>query len=168
MFSPRKILPALLLATVVTAGCAKKEITPLQRKQGASYESEAQFALNLRDLPRAESLLVQATGVCPDNADYWLSLGTVRRRMENRPGARTAFEKALDASRESYRRDNRNSQLLLQQVYILAVLGKPDEARKTLEDARKKHPDNRNIRLFADGGELDRLLADPGFKELSL
>lgn len=165
----RRLLPILLSLSVgFLAGCAPKEVTPLQRKQGANFVSEAQFAVTLRDYPRAEGLLAQAVAACPDNGDYWLSLGTVRRKLENRPGAKTAFEGALKASRDAYKRDNRNAQLLLQQVYILALLGRADDAREALDDARKNNPDNRNIRAFVEGKELDRLLADPGFKDLAI
>jgi tetratricopeptide (TPR) repeat protein len=156
------------LTTALFAGCAPKEITALQRKQGASLVSEASFAMTLRDYPRAEGLLVQAVAACPDNSDYWLSLGTVRRRMDNRAGARESLEQALQTGRARYKREPQNSQLLLQQVYVLALLGRVDEARATLAQARKDHPDDRNIRVFAENGELDRILADPGFRELAL
>ncbi len=164
----RHFLITLGLSAVFFTGCSRKEITPLERKQGASFVSEASFAVTLRDYPRAEGLLIQAVAVCPDTSDYWLSLGTVRRRLDNRSGAKEAFEQALKTCRESYKRDSQNSQLVLQQVYILALLGRVDEARETLAQARKDHPDDRGIRVFAENGELDRILADPGFKEQAL
>ena len=158
----------LLLLACCVAGCSKKkEITPLNRKQGAALASEASFAISVRDFARAEGLLAQATEVCPDNPDYWVGLGTARRKQDNRAGAKEAFQTALNASRDIYKRDSKNSQSLLQQVYLLALLGKIDDARDTLEKARKNHPDDRNVRAFVEGKQLDRLLADPAFKDLS-
>ncbi len=156
----------LLFTAVLAAGCGQKEITPLQRKQGASLASEASFAVTLRDFPRAEGLLVQAVAACPDTPEYWLTLGTVRRRQDNRSGARTAYEQAQKAAKAKFQRDGNNAQALVQQVYALALLDRDDEARKVIERARKDHADNRAIRTFAENNELDRLLADPGFKDL--
>ncbi len=156
------------LTAVLFAGCARKEITGLQRKQAASLASEAGFAVTLRDYARAEGLLVQAVAVCPDTSDYWFNLGTVRRRLDNRSGAKEAYEEGLKAVRESYQHDPQNSPLLLQQVYVLALMGRVDEARSVLAQARKDHPDDRNLRIFVESGALDRMLADPGFKEQAL
>ncbi|MBS0663727.1 MAG: hypothetical protein JSR48_10725 [Verrucomicrobia bacterium] len=159
-------LGALVLVAAGLAGCSPKEITPLERKQGASYASEAAFAANLRDFARAEGLLAQAVAVCPDTTEYWISLGTARRKLDNRSGARDAFKSALKAARAVQRRLPDNSQAVIQEVYLLALLGKDDDARSTLEKARRDHPDDRTIRLFLENKELDRLLADPGFKDL--
>ena len=157
------------LALVVLTGCSRhKEITSLQRKEAANLVSEAQFAITLRDYARAEPLLAKAVVLCPDTAEYWLNLGTVRRRLDNRQGAREAYEQMLDLSRDAYQRDAKNSGALAQQLYILALLGRMDDARSTLEKARKNHPDDRAIRAFVEGRQLDRLVDDPTFKELAL
>ena len=163
----RRLLIILLgLTAVFLTGCGRKEITSLQRKEGASLVSEANFAVSLRDYARAEGLFAQAVVACPDTADYWVGLGTVRRKQDNRAGAKTAFEEALKASRGATKRDGLNGQLRLQQVYIQALLGRADEARDTLSRARQDLPDNRDIRAFVEGNELDRILADPGFRDL--
>ena len=169
-FLSRQPLSAVLLglAVLLFAGCGPKAVTPLQRKQAASLVSEANFAVTLRDFPRAEGLLSQAVGICPDTPEYWMTLGTVRRKLDNRSGAKTAYEQALKAARASAKRMPENSQPLLQQIYVLALLGQGDDARATLEKARREHPSDRALRLFAEGNELDRMLADPTFKELAL
>ncbi len=159
-------LAALGLLAAGLAGCSQKEITPLERKQGANFASEAAFAANLRDFARAEGLLAQAVAVCPDTTEYWISLGTVRRKLDNRAGARDAFKEALKAARAVQRRVPANSQAVIQEVYLLALLGQDNDARSALEQARRDRPDDRTIRLFLENKELDRLLADPGFKDL--
>ena len=161
-------LAFLLLGFVagLAAGCAKKEITGLQRKEAAALASEASFAISIRDYARAEGNFAKAAELCPDTSEYFLGLGTARRRMENRAGAKKAFESALDASRDAYKRNSKNPQLLLQQAYLLALLGRVDDARATLEKARANHPDDRAVRSFIDSNQLNRLLADPSFKEL--
>jgi tetratricopeptide (TPR) repeat protein len=157
------------VALLGLAGCGRKaEVTSLQRKTAANLVSEAQFAVTLRDYARAEGLYAQAAEVCPDTGDYWLNLGVMRKRLNNRSGAKAAYARAADAFRDAYERDPKQPELVLQQVNALALLGKTDDARATLEKARKKHPENRTIRVFVENGQLERMLSDPTFKELAL
>ena len=156
------------LSFVLAAGCGRKEVTSLQRKQAASLISEAEFALNLRDYARAEPLLAQAVELCPDTAEFWLNLGSVRRRLGNLKGAKTAYEGMLDVVRDNYRRDGKDPSPLLQQVYVLALLGRMDDARAVLDKAQKNHPDDRNVRAFVEDHRLEHLADDPGFKEIAL
>ena len=37
-----------------------------------------------------------------------------------------------------------------------------------LEKAQKDHPDDRALGAFVDGKQLDRILADPAFKDIAL
>ena len=158
----------LTLAGGLTAGCGRKEITSLQRKQAENLVSEADFASSLRDYPRAEGLLAQAVAVCPDTPIYWLNLGSVRRRQGNRAGAKTAYEEVLDLARANYRKDGKDPEPLLQQVYVLALLGRMEDARAALEKAKKNHPDDRNVRAFVERNQLDHLADEPAFKEVAL
>jgi tetratricopeptide (TPR) repeat protein len=157
------------VALLGLAGCGRKtEVTPLQRKTAANLVSEAQFAMTLRDYARAEALYAKAAEACPDTGDYWLNLGATRMRLSNRAGAKTAYARAAGAFRDAYERVPKQPELVLQQVHALALLGQTDDARAALEKARKKHPDNRAIRVFAENGQLEQLLRDPAFKELAL
>jgi tetratricopeptide (TPR) repeat protein len=158
----------LILSALFAAGCGRKEITSLQRKEAANLFSEAQFALTLRDYARAEPLLTKVTTLCPDTPEYWQSLGAVRRRLDNRSGAKQAYEQMRDAARDQYKQDDKKTEALLQQVYALALLGQADDARSLLAKAQKNHPDDRALGAFADGKQLDRILADPAFKEIAL
>ena len=169
MHSSRHFFFLLLgLTAVFVAGCGRKEVTSLQRKQAASLVSEADFALSVRDYPRAEGLLTQAVAACPDTPDYWLKLGAVRRRLGNRAGAKAAYEEILDLAKANFKRNAKDTQPLLQQIYALALLGRMDDARAVLEKAKKHHPDDRNIRKFVEDGSLDHLPDDPAFKDMAL
>ena len=158
------------LAVLGAVGCKPKseDITPLQRKEAASLMSEAQFAMTLRDYTRAEPLFEQAAKLCPDDGEYWLGLGVTRRRLSNTSGAKAAYEKARAAYRDAFEKDSNDSEALLQEVYVLALLGRVDEANSTMEKARKKHPENTRLRLFVENKHMDRLMAEPGFKEIAL
>ena len=140
------------------AGCSpkSKEITSLQRKEAATVASEAQFALQLKDLARAEGLMVKAADLCPDTGKYWVDLGSIRVRLGKKDSARTAYQGALKA----YEGEAANAKAgaapdpgpWLQQVYVLALLGRVDDARSVLAKAQKKFPESRAVRSFAPAG----------------
>jgi len=166
-------LPSLLLAALVllsAAGCKPKvrHSTDFERKQAANLASEAQFAITLRDFARAEPLLDKAAQLCPDVPDAWLQLAAVRVKMGEKARARPAYEAGLKALRAAYAEDPKLFEPRLQEVYVLALLGRVDDARDALTKAQKALPDNRQIRGFIDAKQLDRILADPNFKELAL
>jgi tetratricopeptide (TPR) repeat protein len=156
-------------AMLFSSGCKPKpaEISSLQRKQGANFVSEAEFAVTLRDFARAEDLYRQATEACPDNGEYWLNLGGCRRRLEKRTEAKKAYESALAAYRDAYALDAHDPVALIQQVYVLALLGRTDAARAVLAKARSAHADDARVRNLTDAA-FDQMLADPNFKALAL
>lgn len=162
----RLIAPLLIVVLALTAGCGPK-ITPLQRKEAANLVSEAQFATTLRDWARAEELLAKATSLCPDNGEYWLNLGSVRRRLDNRSGARKAYEQAATAYGDAYKADPKDPQPLMQQVYVYSLLNQEKKALKALERAQQDHSANPNVRNFTPE-TLQRMREDPGFKELAI
>lgn len=160
----------LALLALLAAGCGKKarEITDLERKQAASLVSEAEFAMTLRDFARAEPLFAQAAELCPDTSEYWVNLGVVRKRQGNTNGAKEAYQEALKACRETYKADETDVGAMLQEVQILVMLGEVDDAKDALAKARKRKPDDRDLRLFEERNEIDNLLKDPRFKEIAL
>src|SRR5687768_14355907 len=159
-----------MIAMFAAAGCKPKpeDITSLQRKEAASLVSEAQFAINLRDYARAEPLFEKAAKLCPDDGEYWLGLGVTRRRLGNLPGAKAAYEKARSAYGDKFKRDSKNTDALLQEMYVLALLGRSDDANKLMEKVRKKDPENPSFRSFTENKKMERLLAEPSFKEIAL
>jgi tetratricopeptide (TPR) repeat protein len=165
------LYPCIVLAVAVLAsfGCAKKkEVSTIDRKKAESWVSEAQFALTIRDYPRAEGLYVQATAACPDDGGYWVGLGTTRARQGQRDGARAAYQSALRVYEAKLGNSKTDSEAALQQVYVLALLGRVDEARSLQTKLQARFPDNREVRLFVENKQLDRMLTDPRFKEIAL
>ncbi len=158
----------LLVAVGLLLGGCRREITSLERKEAANLASEAQFALTLRDWPRAAKLLARAAELSPDTGDLWLNLGAALRRTGDLRGARSAYTTAVAAYSEQAARAPADARLILQEIYALGLLGRVDEARQVLARARARHPENRDLRLFAETGEFERMQASPGFKELAL
>lgn len=167
-----KRFPWLVLAVAVFAvsGCGKKhkEITDLERKQAANLASEAQFAATIRDYARAQGLFAQAAELCPDTGAYWLSLGSMQMRLSQRDQARDAYERALTAFEEAADRNKDDSEPALQQLYVLALLGRVDDARSRQTKLLARYPNDRDVRAFVENKSLDRLVSDPSFKTFAL
>jgi len=160
-----------LAALLAGAGCKPKPkpITDLQRKEADHLVAEAGFAMNLRDWARAEGLLAKAVQFTPDTGVYWISLGSMRMRLGNKPGAKIAYEGALKAYADAAKVDTRKEvEPWLKQVQVLALLGRIDDARAMLEKTDKRFPTNRNVRAFVDGKQFDQMIADPIFKQGAL
>ena len=155
-----------LLLLLLTPACAPK-ITEFQRKQAANLMSEAQFAGTLRDWPRAEGLMAQAAELCPDNGEYWLNLGSVRRRLDNLAGARKAYEHAVKAYGEAYKADGKDPQPLMQQIYTYSLLGRHKDAVRALERVHADHGGDPGVKSFTEQS-LERMREDPAFKALAL
>lgn len=158
------------VAFVLGGGCGekKKEITELQRKEAAHHVSEAQFALTMRDYARAETSLAKAVELTPDEGAWWISLGAARLKLGKRDGAKAAYQDALTAYEAEAKRSRNDPGPWLQQVQVLALLGRKDDARDQLEKTVKQFPGHRDVKLFVEGKQLDRMLADPKFREMAL
>ncbi len=157
-------------AFLVLAGCKPKpkEISQLERKKGANFASEAQFAMTMRDYPRAEGLLAQAAQQCPDDSGYWIALGQSRILQNNKAGAKEAYTHALDAVVDAAKQEPKEPEHYVQQIGILALLGQPEKARVTADEMAKKFPDDLKVRQFISRKEIDQMLADPTMKRFSV
>ncbi len=164
-----------VVALGVAGGCKPrpKEITSLQRKEAASLVSEAQFAQQLKDYARAEGLLAKSAELCPDTGKYWIDLGAVRMRLGKKDAARAAYQAGLKAYQSAATEvksgvASEAPAMTLQQVYVLALLGRVDEARAVLAKAQKQFPESRAVRSFAEGKQIDKMIADARFREIAL
>ena len=166
----RHVLGGCLAAALAAglAGCSRKAISTLDRKEAANVISEAQFATTVRDLPRAETLALQAATLCPDTGDYWLLLGTLQVRNGKKGDAKSSYASALDAYKDQYKQAPGNSQLLIQQAYVLVLMGRPDDARAVIDKAHDRNPDDWGIKKLVESKVVDHMVADPSLKALSL
>jgi tetratricopeptide (TPR) repeat protein len=157
------------VATLLVAGCSKKskEVSAAASAEAATLLSEAQFAMQIREYSRAEELIQRALKLRDDMPEYWVSLGMARRKQDDKDGARKAYKKALGLHVERYE-ENKNPEALAQQAFVLALLGKNDEALKLLEKGLKEFPDSDVMKRMADPRGLPRTFQTAQFKELML
>lgn len=159
---------SLALGLALGAGCAPhKPITERDRKEAAHLVSEAQFAVTMREWARAEALLVKAVSVAP-LADYWISLGAVRVRLNNRPGAQAAYESALKALEREAALNATAVEPWIKQAYVLALLGRRNESRAVSAKAARIFPHDVKVRALAEPREFERMVSSPAFKEMAL
>jgi Flp pilus assembly protein TadD len=167
----RRCFAWVLIALVLPwwAGCKPRAagLTPLQRKQAASLVSEADFAVTLKDLPRAEALYRQALELGPDVPGYWQNLGIIQRQQGNLKGARSAYQQALALYADAYKAGGK-TESLVQQVWLLSLLGRNADVEKLIRRAQADHPDDPVVRQLADPKKLDAMRHSPDFLAIAL
>jgi tetratricopeptide (TPR) repeat protein len=155
------VTACLFLAGCKPSGKSGNAITELQRKEAAHAESEAQFAVTMRQWDRAEPLYAKAAQLCPDTGVFWVGLGLVRVRLGKHAAAKDAYQNAVKAYAAEAEKRKDDAELWLKQAEILALLGRATEGRAILEKAAKQFPNDRTVRPFAE--KYDRMIADPNF-----
>ncbi len=165
----RGIIFCSALVLAVAAGCAAKRKVPTEReqKEAALYASEGQFALNMKQWPRAEELYRKAAQASPQG-NYFLSLGVTRLRQNKRSEAKAAYEEAVRAFADDAVRAPDFSESWLRQAFVLAALGRMDDSRAILAKAAKKFPNDGKVRALADPKGFEQMIAAPNFKEMAL
>lgn len=148
-------------------GAKRKVVTERDRKEAAALASEAQFAMSVREWSRAEGLLAKAVQLVPDG-DLYLTLGSARVRMNDRSAARDAYRMALKLYEDEAARDTTRSDPWLKQIYVLALLGRPDDSRATAVKALKKFPNDARVKSFSDPKQFERMVGAPSFKDMAL
>ena len=129
--------------------------------------NEALFAITLREYARAEGLMDKAVQMVPDDPGYRVTLGTTRIRQGKREEAKAAYKAALEAYENVAKKNDNDAQSRLQQVYVLTLLGRADEARTMLAKIASRYPADKDVRMFVDSKQIDQLLANPKFKEIA-
>lgn len=166
----KRLLILLSCAVVLfVTGCSKKpkEVPAAVKAEAASLASEAQFAMQIREYGRAEELFQRALKLRDDVPEFWVSLGMARRKQDNVDGARKAYKEALALHTDLYKADHQPEQLA-QQAFVLALLGKTDDAIKLLDKGLKDHPDSAVMKKMADPRGLPRTFKTDEFKALAL
>lgn len=152
------------------AACAKrnKPVTDRDRKEAVLLASEAQFAAgSLRDWARAEGLLSKAAELTRE-PEYCMALASARLRLNNRSGAKEAYEQARRGFEDAAARDATKVEPWLSQVTVLVLLGRIDDGRAVLNKAAKRFPNDSRIKALQEPKNFEQMLNDPKLKENAL
>jgi tetratricopeptide (TPR) repeat protein len=162
------VLVLCVLLAAVT-GCSKKnkEVSAAVKSESAMLVSEAQFAMQIREFGRAEELMQRAVKLREDMPEYWVTLGMARRKQDNKGGARKAYTTALELHTARYKEGHQLEELA-QQAFVLALLGRGDEALALLSQGLKDNPTSPVMQKMADPRGLPRTFKTDEFKALAL
>lgn len=155
---------------LMAGGCKDKpkEVSVAARAEAAQHASEADFAVQVREYERAEGLFAKATELDAPEPRYWLQLGAVRKRLGNTSGARAAYEQARRVLQTAYKKDKKSPGPLFAQMEVCLLLGQPDEAKKVYDRLLHDHPDDRDVKNFAEKKMFEQLLVDQNLKAMGL
>ena len=153
----------------LAAGCTKKlkEVDPQAEKEAKLLMSEAQFAMSIREYPRAEELIRRSIKLTDEVPEYWVSLGMTLRKQDNKDEARKAYKRALELHTLRYEISKKPEELA-QQAFVLGLLGKTDDALKVLEKGLKEYPDSPVMKKMADPRGLPSTFKNQQFKDLTV
>jgi hypothetical protein len=131
------------------ADAASFEITVVPRERDVEFSdadteggtaqdlpSWAAKAMNAGDLERAHALLAEAVKLDPDFAEAWAGMGMACVKVGDYKRAEEFYERALSLHQERYRNEPSNAGYSLQQIFLLALLGRDDEAKRLLSQPR--------------------------------
>jgi Flp pilus assembly protein TadD len=134
-------LPPLIpiLALALLASCASAPPGgALPRQQQLANEGAA--AMSANDYARAQALTAEAVRIDPQFAEAWAGHGMASASLGQADHAREAYERALALYQARHRKNPSDANPVLQQVFLLTVLGRPAEAQALLKQARADYP----------------------------
>jgi len=178
IFMKRSILFAVAAVGLLLGACKDKPknkadpgqpkpVAKLVEAEAANLASDALFAIQVRDFARAEASLARAVKLRNDIPDWWVSLGSARKRQGKNSDARAAYKEALSLFEDRYDA-TKDPQDLQQQLIILVLLGKEGEARKLLDQSCQKRPDELLFKQLKEGQVIDQMLRDPIIQQMKL
>ena len=157
-----------IMTVVFATGCGpQRGVTEHDRKEAAHLVSEAQFAISVREWQRAEGLLAKAVKIDPqgDIRSTWVRRACGRAIA---PGPRKRIKSALKAYENDTARFATRSDPWLKRAYVLALLGRSNDARAVIEKAGKQFPNDPKVRALLDAKEFEKMVTSQNFKDMAL
>jgi len=119
--------------------------------------SESAAAYNAKEFAKAQTLAAQATSTDPQFAEAWVAYGMASVRLGQTDLARQAYERALALHQARHRQNPSDANQVVQQIFLLILLGKPAEAETLLKQARAAYPNDQTIaKLAGDSAALSQ------------
>jgi Flp pilus assembly protein TadD len=145
-----------LIAVAFLVSCKPAAHTNVSsRSQQLASESAA--AYNAKDFAKAQALAAEATSTDPQFAEAWVGYGMASVRLGQTDLARQAYERALALHQTRHRQNPSDANQVVQQIFLLKLLGKPAEAETLLKQARAVYPNDQTIaKLAGDSAALSQ------------
>ena len=143
-----KITPlTLILSLAFFVSCTRSHQSDSARVE--ELGSQSTVALNARDYSTSQRLAAEATRLDPKFAEAWVAYGMSSIKLGQTNEAREAYERALSLYQARLRQNPSDSNQALQQIFLLALLGRFDEAEAVLKRAHIEYPSDNQISTLA-------------------
>ena len=133
-----------VLAAALLTACTKTPPTA-STSTPQQLASESATALNSKDYAKAQALTKQATDIDPKFAEAWVVYGVASLRLGQADQARAAYEQALSIYQNRHLQNPSDANQVAQQILVLSLLGRSDEAAALLKQAEAEYPKDEQI-----------------------
>jgi Flp pilus assembly protein TadD len=140
------ICPLVAVAFLVSCTPAART-NVVSRSQQLASDSAAAF--NAKDYGKAQTLAAEATSIDPQFAEAWVGYGMASVHLGQTDNARQAYERALALHQARHRQNPSVPDQVVQQIFLLTLLGRPAEAETLLKQARVDYPNDQTIAKLA-------------------
>ena len=141
------LLTLLALALLTSCGRTPSD-TALARSQKLATLSAGAFVA--KDYSKAQTLAEQATSLDPQFAEAWVAYGMASVQLGQTDRARDAYGHALSLHQAGHRANPSDANQVSQQIFILSLLGRSDEAAALLKRAEAEYPKDEQISKLAE------------------
>ncbi|HUA39397.1 MAG TPA: tetratricopeptide repeat protein [Candidatus Sulfopaludibacter sp.] len=136
------LIPVLAVALLASCAPAPHDANATTSQQLAN---ESSAALNAKDYVKAQMLAKRATSVDPKFAEAWVGYGMASARLGQTDRARAAYEQALSLHQARHLQDPSDGDQVVQQIFLLTLLGRQAEAETLLKQAHTDYPSDQAI-----------------------
>ena len=109
----------------------------------------AATAANAGDFALAQSNAARVTELEPSFAEAWVAYGMASVRLGQVEQAKVAYERGLALHQARHRNDPEDANQVLQQIFVLSLLGRSDEAQALLKQAQTEYPYDEQLALLS-------------------
>lgn len=135
----RTILLASLLVLLLAASCTHNpDEEATERSRRLAKDGAAAFAA--KDFYKAQQLAAEAANLDPEFAEAWVANGMALVRLGKSDEAKATYVKALELYQARQKRNPADADSVVQQIFLLTLLGRPAEAKTLLDQAHTSFP----------------------------
>lgn len=143
-----KITPLILiLSLALLASCTRSNHADAAWLQELAGQGVA--ALNAQDYTTAQTLAGEATRLKPQFAEAWVLMGMASVKLGQVDRAREAYEQALSLHQERLRQNPSDAHQVIQQIFLLGLLGQADAAESRWQRAQMDFPGEPQLEKLA-------------------
>jgi Flp pilus assembly protein TadD len=137
-----------LVAVAFLVSCTPAAHTNVSSRS-TQLASESAAAFNAKEYVKAQTLAEEATSADPQFAEAWVGYGMASVRLGQTDHARQAYEQALSLHQARHRQNPSDADQVVQQIFLLTLLGRPTEAETLLKQASTDYPNDQTIAKLA-------------------